>query len=102
MHTLRHTAAMRLLHAGNDVTVIALWFGHEQIATTNLYRHADMTQKQQAIDRTQPLGTKPGPTNPLTPCSPSLKGCDYADPDTSIIPTCNTPLAKVGITRTSA
>jgi integrase len=28
MHTLRHTAAMRLLLAGNDVTVIALWLGH--------------------------------------------------------------------------
>jgi integrase len=32
MHTLRHTAAMRLLHAGVDVTVIALWLGHEQTA----------------------------------------------------------------------
>jgi site-specific recombinase XerD len=64
MHTLRHTAAMRLLHAGNDVTVIALWLGHEQIATTNLYLHADMTQKQQAIDRTKPLSAKPGPYQP--------------------------------------
>ena len=35
MHTLRHTAAMRLLHAGVDTTVIALWLGHEQIVTTN-------------------------------------------------------------------
>ena len=34
MHTLRHTAAMRLLLAGNDITVIALWLGHEQISTT--------------------------------------------------------------------
>jgi integrase/recombinase XerD len=40
MHTLRHTAAMRLLLAGNDITVIALWLGHEQIATTNIYLHA--------------------------------------------------------------
>ncbi|MHB8186317.1 MAG: tyrosine-type recombinase/integrase, partial [Dermatophilaceae bacterium] len=38
MHTLRHTAAMRLLLAGNDVTVIALWLGHEQLATTNIYQ----------------------------------------------------------------
>jgi site-specific recombinase XerD len=60
MHTLRHTAAMRLLLAGNDVTVIALWLGHEQIATTNIYLHADLTHKQQAIDRTKPLATKPG------------------------------------------
>jgi site-specific recombinase XerD len=60
MHTLRHTAAMRLLLAGNDVTVIALWLGHEQLSTTNIYLHADMTHKQQAIDRTRPLATKPG------------------------------------------
>jgi site-specific recombinase XerD len=64
MHTLRHTTAMRLLLAGNDVTVIALWLGHEQIATTNIYLHADMTHKQQAIDRTKPLGTKPGRYRP--------------------------------------
>jgi integrase/recombinase XerD len=68
MHTLRHTAAMRLLLAGNDVTVIALWLGHEQLATTNIYLHADMTHKQQAIDRTTPLNIKPGrycPPDPL-------------------------------------
>ncbi len=64
MHTLRHTAAMRLLLAGNDVTVIALWLGHEQISTTNVYLHADMTQKQQAIDRTKPLAAKPGRYRP--------------------------------------
>src|SRR5487761_1359086 len=64
MHTLRHTAAMRLLLAGNDITVIALWLGHEQIATTNIYLHADMTHKQQAIDRTKPITTKPGRYRP--------------------------------------
>jgi len=64
MHTLRHTAAMRLLLAGNDITVIALWLGHEQISTTNIYLHADMTHKQQAIDRTKPLAAKPGRYRP--------------------------------------
>jgi site-specific recombinase XerD len=64
MHTLRHTAAMRLLLAGNDITVIALWLGHEQISTTNIYLHADMTHKQQAIDRTRPLNAKPGRYQP--------------------------------------
>ena len=67
MHTLRHTAAMRLLLAGNDITVIALWLGHEQIATTNIYLHADLTQKQHAIDRTQPLTAKPGRYRPPDP-----------------------------------
>jgi integrase/recombinase XerD len=64
MHTLRHTAAMRLLLAGNDITVIALWLGHEQITTTQIYLHADMTHKQQAIDRTKPLAAKPGRYQP--------------------------------------
>ena len=49
MHTLRHTAAMRLLHAGVDIAVIALWLGHETLATTHIYLHADMTQKERAI-----------------------------------------------------
>jgi len=64
MHTLRHTSAMRLLIAGNDITVIALWLGHEQVATTNIYLHAVMTHKQQAIDRTKPLAAKPGRYRP--------------------------------------
>ena len=71
MHTLRHTAAMRLLLAGNDITVIALWLGHEQIATTNIYLHADMSHKQRAIDRTSrsaagrpATGPRPAPRLP--------------------------------------
>jgi site-specific recombinase XerD len=36
-HMLRHTAAMRLLQAGIDTTVIALWLGHEQVETTQIY-----------------------------------------------------------------
>ena len=64
MHTLRHTAAMRLLLAGNDITVIALWMGHEQIATTNIYLHADMSHKQRAIDKTRPLDSRQGRYRP--------------------------------------
>ncbi len=59
-HTLRHTAAMRLLLSGVDVTVIALWLGHEQISTTSAYVHADMSQKERAIARVTPPATKPG------------------------------------------
>ena len=65
MHTLRHSAAMRLLESGTDVTVIALWLGHEQPATTaRIYLHADMSQKQKAIDRLTPPGTTPGRYRP--------------------------------------
>jgi integrase/recombinase XerD len=37
-----------------------LWLGHEQVSTTSIYLHADMTQKERAIARTQPLSTTPG------------------------------------------
>lgn len=67
MHTLRHTAAMRLLDAGTDVAVIALWLGHEQIATAHIYLHADMNQKERAIDRVTPPGTTPGRYQPPDP-----------------------------------
>jgi site-specific recombinase XerD len=56
-HTLRHTAAMNLLHAGVDITVIALWLGHESPTTTRIYLHADMALKEQAIARTTPPDT---------------------------------------------
>jgi site-specific recombinase XerD len=66
-HTLRHTAAMRLLLSGVDITVIALWLGHEQVATAQLYLHADMTQKERAINRTTPPDTPPGRYQPPDP-----------------------------------
>jgi site-specific recombinase XerD len=51
-HTLRHTAAMFLREAGVDISVIALWLGHESIASTQIYLHADLAVKQRALDRT--------------------------------------------------
>jgi integrase/recombinase XerD len=59
-HTLRHSCAMNLLQAGNDIAVIALWMGHEQVSTTSIYLHADMSQKERAIARTTPPNITPG------------------------------------------
>jgi site-specific recombinase XerD len=63
-HVLRHTAAMRLLHAGVDVSVIALWLGHEQIDTTQVYLHADLAIKERALDRTRPPQAQSGRYRP--------------------------------------
>jgi integrase/recombinase XerD len=63
-HVLRHTAAMDLLQNGVDCSVIALWLGHESVETTQMYLHADMRLKEQALSRTQPLKTRPGRYRP--------------------------------------
>ena len=44
--------------------MIALWLGHEQIATAQIYLHADMEQKERAIARVSPPGTAPGRYHP--------------------------------------
>ena len=64
MHVLRHSAAMRLLRAGIDTSVIALWLGHEQIETTQIYLHADLQIKEKALERTAPINVKPGRFRP--------------------------------------
>ena len=63
-HVLRHSAAMRLLSAGIDVSVIALWMGHENIATCQIYIHADLALKERALARTAPQDAPPGRYQP--------------------------------------
>ncbi len=48
-HTLRHTTAMHLLQAGVDISVIALWLGHESPVTTHHYVEADLAMKERAL-----------------------------------------------------
>jgi site-specific recombinase XerD len=57
-HVLRHTAAMELLQAGVDRSVIALWLGHESIETTQMYLDADLALKEKALAKTTPLKGK--------------------------------------------
>jgi integrase/recombinase XerD len=52
-HLLRHSIAMHLLQAGVDITVIALWLGHESPATTHMYVEADLAMKERALKRIQ-------------------------------------------------
>jgi integrase/recombinase XerD len=50
-HIFRHTTAMHLLQSGVDLTVIALWLGHESIETTHQYMEADLEMKRRVLDR---------------------------------------------------
>ena len=73
-HVLRHTAAMALLQAGVDVSVIALWLGHEDIRSTQAYLHADLAIKERALARTTPNSAKPGRFKPSDPLLAFLEG----------------------------
>jgi site-specific recombinase XerD len=59
-HVLRHSLAMDMLQHGVDRSVIALWLGHESMNTTQVYLHANMELKEQALAKTKPLNTKHG------------------------------------------
>ena len=50
-HTVRHTTAMHLLQSGVDLSVIAMWLGHEDLETTHQYLDADLETKKRALDR---------------------------------------------------
>lgn len=55
-HTVRHSTAMHLLQSGVDISVIALWLGHESPTTTHQYVEADLAMKEKALSRLQDPG----------------------------------------------
>lgn len=63
-HVLRHSAAMELLQAGVDMTVIALWLGHESVQTTHIYLEADLAMKEKILDKMNPHKGSPGTYKP--------------------------------------
>ena len=77
-HRLRHTAAMQLLRHGIDRSVIALWLGHESVETTQIYLHADLRQKEEALAKVTPLDMPLGRFRPDDSCWPSWRVSDYA------------------------
>jgi len=58
-HTVRHATAMHLLQSGVDITVIAMWLGHEDTATTHQYIEADLAMKEAALRRMDAPSSKP-------------------------------------------
>jgi site-specific recombinase XerD len=77
-HTLRHTAAMNLLQAGVDTATIALWLGHAGTKATQIYLHADLTVKEEALARTAPPGTTTARFRPSDHLLAFSRACRYA------------------------
>jgi site-specific recombinase XerD len=44
-HVLRHTCAMTILAATGDVRKVSLWLGHSDVQTSEIYLHADISDK---------------------------------------------------------
>lgn len=63
-HVLRHSLAMQLLQNGVDRSVIALWLGHESIETTQVYLHANLQLKEQALAKTKTYNGRSGRYRP--------------------------------------
>jgi integrase/recombinase XerD len=57
-HSIRHATAMHMLQAGVDITLIAMWLGHESTTTTHMYVEADLAMKERALAAVQPPGIK--------------------------------------------
>jgi site-specific recombinase XerD len=53
-HTFRHTTAMHLLQAGNELNVVGLWLGHANLNTTHMYVEINMEMKKEILSKTQP------------------------------------------------
>jgi len=48
-HNIRHTTAMHLLRAGNDINMVSYWLGHADINTTHVYIEIDMEMKRKML-----------------------------------------------------
>jgi len=51
-HRIRHTTAMHLLRAGNDINMVSYWLGHADLNTTHVYVEIDMETKRRMLEKT--------------------------------------------------
>ena len=51
-HRIRHTTAMHLLRAGNDINMVSYWLGHAGLNTTHIYIEVDMETKRKMLEKT--------------------------------------------------
>ena len=76
-HTLRHTKAMHMLQAGNNIVYIRDILGHSNLDTTERYARADTAMKREALAKAEiPM---PEPQSPMLPTSPDVTRCSIEE-----------------------
>ncbi len=73
-HVLRHTCAMVVLQATQDIRKVSLWLGHSNLITTEVYVRADPTEKLEAIEAVVPPSLRKGRFRPPDKLLTLLKG----------------------------
>ena len=59
-HQLRHSCALTILKATRDIRKVALWLGHADIRTTEIYLRVDPSEKLEAVEAVVPLALRRG------------------------------------------
>ena len=59
-HQLRHSCALLMLQATQDIRKVALWLGHADIRTTEIYLRIDPSEKLEAVQAILPPGLRRG------------------------------------------
>ncbi|MBV9488657.1 MAG: tyrosine-type recombinase/integrase [Verrucomicrobia bacterium] len=59
-HQLRHSCALLMLQATRDIRKVALWLGHADLRTTEIYLRVDPSEKLEAVEAVLPLGLRRG------------------------------------------
>jgi integrase/recombinase XerD len=59
-HQIRHGCAVVRLQATRDIRKVALWLGHADIRTTEVYLRVDPSEKLEAMETVLPLGLRRG------------------------------------------
>ena len=73
-HVLRHTCAMIVLQATQDIRKVSLWLGHSNLTTTEIYVRADPTEKLEAMEAVVPPNLRKGKFRPPDKLLALLKG----------------------------
>ena len=63
-HVLRHTCAMIVLQATQDIRKVSLWLGHATLTTTEIYTRGDPTEKLDAMESIVPPHLRRGAFQP--------------------------------------